>query len=109
MAPQFWVAYDYASGDHNGGKKGAHGTFNQLFPFGHYYFGFLDLVGRQNIQDANAQFVVFPAKWVFAGVQYHHFMLDSSHDALYSAGGAVLRRDPTGKASNTVGDEIDLY
>jgi hypothetical protein len=109
MDPQFWVAYDFASGDHNSGTRGAHGTFNQLFPFGHYYFGYLDLVGRQNIMDPNAQFVVFPTPWIFAGIQYHHFMLDSSRDALYAANGVAIRRDPTGKASNTVGDEIDLY
>ncbi|HEY1858796.1 MAG TPA: alginate export family protein, partial [Gemmataceae bacterium] len=48
MTPQFWVGYDFAAGDHHPGTTDTHGTFNQLFPFGHYYFGFLDLVGRMN-------------------------------------------------------------
>ena len=64
MTPQFWVGYDFASGDHNPGTTDTHGTFNQLFPFGHYYFGFLDLVGRQNIEDLNFQAVVWPTKWI---------------------------------------------
>ena len=108
MTPQIWVAYDYASGDHNPGTTGTHGTFNQLFPFGHYYFGYLDLVGRQNIHDVNLQLAFWPAKWVTVITQYHHFRLDSAKDALYSAGGAVLRRDPTGRAGGDVGDEIDF-
>src|SRR5207248_9775790 len=39
MTPQFWAGYDFASGDHHPGTTDTHGTFNQLFPFGHYYFG----------------------------------------------------------------------
>jgi hypothetical protein len=51
MNPQAWVYYDYASGDPHIGVGDTHRTFNQLFPFGHYYFGFIDVVGRQNIHD----------------------------------------------------------
>jgi hypothetical protein len=109
MNPQFWVAYDWAAGDHNPGRTGTHGTFNQLFPFGHYYLGYLDLVGRQNISDFNMQFVFFPAKWVTGLVQYHNFRLDSSKDALFNAFGAPIRRDPTGRAGGDVGEEIDFY
>src|SRR5207248_1489620 len=50
--PQVWVYYEYASGDKNPGV-GEDKTFNQLFPFGHYYFGGTDQIGRQNIQDLN--------------------------------------------------------
>ena len=47
MQPQFWAYYDWASGSPNLGGTGEFSTFNQLFPFGHYYFGFLDEVGRR--------------------------------------------------------------
>src|SRR5262249_12087927 len=57
MTPQLWVSWDFASGDHNPGTTDTHGTFNQLFPFGHYYFGYIDVVGRQNIEDLNFQAV----------------------------------------------------
>src|SRR5262249_22662089 len=63
MSPAFWVYYDYASGDDNPGVGNTRSTFNQLFPFGHYYFGFLDLVGRQNIHDINAHLNFYPTPW----------------------------------------------
>jgi hypothetical protein len=106
--PQFWVAYDWASGDHHPGTTDIHGTFNQLFPFGHYYFGFLDLVGRQNIEDLNFQVVAWPAKWITCFAQYHLFRLESGRDALYGPGSQVFRVDPTGRAGHDVGNELDL-
>jgi hypothetical protein len=108
MNPQFWVYNDWASGDHQPGLGSTRGTFNQLFPFGHYYFGFLDQVGRQNINDFNMQLAFYPLKWITTLVQYHHFRLDSAKDALYNAAGRPLRRDPTGRAGGEVGDEIDF-
>jgi hypothetical protein len=108
MDPQFWIYNEYASGDRNPGAGHYRGTFNQLFPFGHYYFGFLDQVGRQNIDDLNMQFALYPAKWIQTVVQYHMFRLDSAKDALYNAAGNAIRRDPTGRAGTDVGEEIDL-
>ncbi len=78
------------------------------FRFGHYYLGWMDLVGRQNIHDVNAHLYVYPTAWCTVWLQYHHFWLAQSQDALYNAGGAAYRRDPTGQAGNNVGDEIDL-
>lgn len=107
MNPQLWLRYDYASGDRNpaGGRSK---TFNQLFPFGHYYMGFLDRVGRQNIQDFNAQFTVHPEHWLTVITQYHRFYLAQKRDFLYNAGGAATLRDATGQSGSHVGDEIDL-
>jgi len=105
--PTIWACYEYASGDRNPGS-GNNATFNQLFPFGHYYFGFLDLVGRQNIHDVNGQLYLYPTKWITLWMQYHHFELASSTDALYNAGGAAIRRDITGRAGRNVGNEIDF-
>lgn len=105
--PTVWAYYDLASGD-NSPNLGDYNTFNQLFPFGHYYFGALDLVGRQNIRDLNAHLYLYPVKWMTLNLQYHHFELDSAKDFLYSAGGAPLRRDPTGKAGGVVGNEFDV-
>ncbi len=106
--PQLWVYYDWASGDSNPGQGGANTTFNSLYPFGHYYFGYLDLVGRQNIQDVYTQLVFFPANWLTCLVQYHNFWLASRRDALYNAAGVPLRQDATGQAGRFVGNEIDL-
>ncbi len=105
--PTAWVYYDWASGDASPGT-GRSSTFNQLYPFGHYYLGWIDLVGRQNIHDLNAHLFCFPANWVTLWLQYHHFWLHHRRDALYNAGGVAIRRDPTGAAGNNVGDEIDV-
>jgi hypothetical protein len=106
--PHFWLYYDYASGDAGADKDGNYNTFNQLFPFGHYYLGYIDLVGRQNIQDLNLHLNYFPAAWITGQIQFHRFWLAQSQDALYSAGGKIERQDPTGRAGNDVGQEIDL-
>jgi hypothetical protein len=106
--PQFWLYNDWASGSQNPGVGNIHGTFNQLFPWGHTYFGYLDLVGRQNIDDVSVQFGFFPLKWIQTTVQNHVFHLDSARDALYNAAGAAIRSSPAGTAGTYVGDEIDF-
>ena len=108
MTPTFWLYNDWYSGDPNGGKGSNYHTFNPLFGFGHYYQGWTDVVGRQNIDDINMQFTVFPTKWISSSVQAHFFYLNDSKDALYSKQGVVERQDPTGHSGNHVGDEIDL-
>lgn len=108
MNPQFWVYYDWASGESTPGAGGTRSTFQQLFPFGHYYFGFLDLVGRQNIQDVSCQAVVYPTNWITGIVQFHRFWLAEPADALYNAAGRVVRNDPTGSSGRDVGCELDF-
>ena len=107
MTPTWWVFYDWASGDSAPGS-GTSTTYNQLFPFGHFFLGWADLVGRQNIHDANTHLFFHPAPWITVWLQYHHFWLDQSTDALYNIAGAAYRRDPTGAAGHNVGDEFDL-
>ncbi len=107
LNPTFWVYYDYASGDHTP-NSGNYSTFNQLFPFGHYYLGWADQIGRQNIHDLNVHLYLYPTKWITFWTQYHHFWLDQSRDALYNAAGNAIRRSANGSAGNNVGDEIDF-
>jgi hypothetical protein len=105
--PQFWLGYDHASGTSDP-LSGRDGTFNQLFAFGHRYFGYLDLVGRQNIQDLYAQVEVFPENWITLQAQFHKFSLASARDFLYNAAGRPTRRSALGFAGTDVGQEIDL-
>jgi hypothetical protein len=107
LNPTFWVYYDYASGSRNPGHS-TYSTFNQLYPFGHYYLGWIDLVGRQNINDFNLHLYAYPANWLTCWVQYHHFWLDQKRDALYNAAGNAIRRSATGTAGSDVGDEVDF-
>jgi hypothetical protein len=106
-SPTLWFYYDYASGDDDPNAGTAH-TFNQLYPFGHFYLGWIDLVGRQNIHDVNAHLLFYPQPWLTVWLQYHHFWLDRAGDALYNAGGVAIRRDSTGTSGTNVGDEIDV-
>jgi hypothetical protein len=101
------VYYDYASGtsDPNGAKVN---TFNDIYPFGHYYMGWADLVARRNIHDVNAHLFLYPNQWTTLWLQYHRFWLAEGRDALYNAGGVPIRRDPTGQSGQDVGDEIDI-
>jgi hypothetical protein len=115
LKPTLWVYYDWASGDPHPGVGDVHRTFNQLFPFGHYYFGGIDLIGRQNIRDLNIQSWIWPLKttMVGLGVQYHILNLDQAKDALYNSGGTPIlgqalvgpAKAVPGEASN-VGDEL---
>lgn len=106
LNPTVWAYYDYASGDDDP-NSGRYTTFNQLFPFGHYYLGWIDVVGRQNIRDLNFHLYLYPANWVTVWAQYHCFQLDAARDALYNAAGTAIRRDPTGRAGRDVGQEMD--
>jgi hypothetical protein len=107
MNPTVWAYFDYASGSHNL-KTGEQNTFNQLYPFGHYYFGGIDYIGRQNIMDVNFHGYLYPTKWITFNAQYHILNLASATDALYNASGQILRYDPTGKAGRDVGQELTL-
>ncbi len=104
--PRIGVLYDYASGDRNP-NDGTHGTFNQHFPLGHAWLGYLDRVGRQNIHAIKAQLKVKPNKKTTAWADFHTFFADQDRDALYSAGGSKLRT-PTSGGSHKIGHELDL-
>ncbi|MBL8797164.1 MAG: alginate export family protein [Planctomycetia bacterium] len=107
LNPTLWLCYDFASGSQNRDGE-TFNTFNQLFPFGHYYLGWLDLVGRQNIHDVNAHLFLYPTNWWFVWLQFHHFELASARDALFNTAGVPLRFDPSGWAGRQVGNEIDI-
>ena len=108
MTPQIWIYYDFASGDANPGVGDTFGTFNQLFPFGHYYLGYLDLIARQNIQDFNMEITFFPANWITVIVQHHSFNLAQARSPLFNAAGVPSRVDPSGAAGTDVGNELDV-
>lgn len=107
MNPTIWGYYDWASGDPSP-NAADYNTFNQLFPFGHYYFGWLDLVGRQNIRDVSGHLYLYPTKWITFNLQYHFLHLDRARDALYGVAGTPLRASLNGSAGGRVGQELDL-
>ena len=60
LSPRAYLEFDYASGDKKPG--GNVGTFNQLFPNGHSYLGYIDYIGRQNIISSSAGISVTPLR-----------------------------------------------
>lgn len=107
LDPTLWAYYDFASGDQDPGS-GRATTFHPLFPFGHYYQGWSDVVGRQNVHDLGAYLGVWPTKWIMVRLQYHHLELVSEKDALYNIIGIPYRRDPSGDAGRHIGDDLSL-
>lgn len=87
--PNFWVYYDWASGDNNP-DAGTNGTFFQYFGLVHAYLGLIDNIARQNISDVNWRFTVKPHKKVSFMTAQHFFSKANSHDYLYNAGGARI-------------------
>lgn len=100
-----WVGFDYATGDETPG--GEVQTFSQLFPLGHAYLGFADVLGRQNIIDASTgiDFKVTPK--LSGMLHYHSFWVADNSDALYNVGGGVSRAGGA-STSSYVGSEVDL-
>jgi hypothetical protein len=105
--PTLWTYFDWASGDSDP-TDGDRGTFNQLFPLGHKYFGYADLVGRQNIEDWNFLFTAKPHDRVSLLAWWHIFRLEESRDSLYNAAGTATRTDATGASGTDVGQELDF-
>lgn len=105
-APRFKLGFDYASGDKTAGDSDVE-TFNQLFPLGHAYYGFMDFVGRQNAIDLSPGVTFTAMDKMTISATGHLFWRAENADALYNAGGGVVRGGGLG-SDNEIGSEIDL-
>jgi hypothetical protein len=113
FSPRLNLGFDVASGDRDPANPDKD-TFNQLFPLGHAYLGYIDVVGRENIIDLHPGLTVTLArdeqfaKLVTLRSDLHEFWRESSEDSLYNAAGGVQRAAAPGVGSKYVGSEIDL-
>jgi len=105
LSPRVYIEFDYASGDNNPG--GNVGTYNQLYPTGHSFLGYIDYIGRQNIISPSAGLTVSPIHGLSLSLQQYFFWRNSDHDALYNKSGGVLRPGNTTTA-RYVGAETDF-
>ncbi len=101
--PHVLVGVDWASGDREGGSQG---TFNQLYPLGHAFLGFADILGRQNILSPHLTVKVTPMDKLELRADYMGFWRDSAEDGIYNVGGGLLRA-PT-VSDKYIGQELDL-
>ncbi len=105
--PVRWhIGMDYASGDNKAG--GDVGTFNQLFPLGHAFFGYIDAIGRQNILDISTGLTMKPTKKLLVKLTGHAFWRADDADAVYNAGGGILRAAAPGAGADEIGAELDM-
>jgi Alginate export len=113
FTPRLFLGFDYASGDSDRADRDRQ-TFNQLFPTGHLYFGYIDVIGRQNIIDVHPGVEVALlknrayAKSVTLRAEYHQFWRASTNDAVYNAAGGITRAAVAGNHERSVGGELDL-
>jgi len=101
--PRFFVGVDAASGDTRPG--GSVGTYNQLYPLGHAFLGWADIIARQNVFAGQLGVSVNLNESTNAKLVGHFFRLMNRSDAFYNVAGGVAA---TGLSSRDVAQEIDL-
>jgi hypothetical protein len=85
-------------------RGGDFNRFNQLFPLGHKYFGFIDAVQRSNIESPNVLFTMNPHKKWNVFIWYWHFLANSGTDIVPSLGGTPIES----LERTHFGDEVDF-
>jgi hypothetical protein len=114
--PRLGLEYSFGSGDSNP-NDGKHGTFENLFPTNHKFYGYMDLASLQNIHDLRGVFQLKPTPRSSVALEAHGFWLADTHDNFYNVGGAPRGGVATTPGNNYginpsydayVGSEIDL-
>ncbi len=108
--PRLGLEYNFATGDSNPGDQ-KHGTFVNLFPTNHKFYGFMDFFSWQNLHDASGSASAVPFKNFSVRLDYHAFWLATPSDFFYqvnqqprATGGYGLNPG----AGSFVGQEVDL-
>jgi hypothetical protein len=107
VKPHIGLEYNFATGDNNA-KDGKVGTFQNLFPTNHLYYGYADLFSWQNIQNPSVTFSFQPTKTTKVRLDYHAFWAVDTNDAWYRANGVTQVRPIKSNASNFEGTELDV-
>lgn len=108
--PRFGLEYNYASGDDNP-TDGKHGTFENLFPTNHKFYGYMDFVSWQNIHNFRITSAIKPLKKLTLTADYHAFWLADENDFFYQVNGTPRTTGGYGinaGAGSYLGSEIDF-
>lgn len=106
--PWITAGFDFATGDDNP-NDGVIKTFEPNSPFGHYYFGYIDHVGRQNVISPWLRVGAKPTKKLTTTVSGHWFWADEPADSLYSPCNCTqIRRRGNANAQDYIGFELDF-
>jgi hypothetical protein len=110
--PWLRAGINVASGDKNS-HDSTHGTFFNMLPTNHLYYGFADRFALQNIIDYFLQLKLAPFPKAGLNVMLHHFTLYTGDDARYFGTGAFNKKifgfgaSPS-RGHNSVGTELDV-
>lgn len=105
--PRIGAEYSFGSGDGDA-ADGDEGSFQNLFPTNHLYYGFMDLFSWSNLHDVVLHLSAQPAKSVTVGLDFHVFWLADTADAWRRANGRTAVRPIDPSAGNFAGTELDL-
>jgi hypothetical protein len=116
--PRLAVIYSYGSGDRNAADTRS-GTFQNLFPTNHLFYGYMDLSSLQNLHDIRIAYTFKPTPTSIVALEGHSHFLGRTTDFWYNVAG-VPRNVTTAAVgsgasyrinpgySRHVGNEIDL-
>ena len=114
--PRLGAEYDYSSGDSDPTDSN-HNTFDNLFPTNHKFYGYMDFISLQNIQDVRGILQGKPHPRVSVAIEGHGFWLANNHDNFYNVAGSprggITATPGTGYGINPsyssfLGTEIDV-
>src|SRR3990172_6678724 len=104
----------YASGDGDPGDQD-HGTFFNMVPTNHKFYGDQDLSALQNLTNVYVQLRLQPHRRLALSFEVHLFRLSDAADAWYGGSGAAnnqgfgyVARFPGGRTRRDIGTEWDL-
>ena len=105
--PRLGIEYNFATGDGNA-ADGKIGTFQNLFPTNHPFYGYADFFSWQNVHNPELTFMFQPTSKFSVKIDYHLFWAADTHDAWYRANGVTQVRPINAKANSYEGSELDL-
>ncbi len=101
------LQYNYATGDsdiHDGDV----GTFQNLFPTNHMFYGYMDTTGWMNMHNPQFNLSVQPVENLKFTLDYHLYWNATSNDAWYRVNGVTQVRGIAPNADRFRGSEIDV-
>jgi hypothetical protein len=85
--PRIGAEFDYGSGDSNP-TDNKHGTFENLFPTNHKFYGSMDLISLQNMIDAGLNLSLKPTPRMSVTLMGNALWLANTSDNFYTVAGA---------------------
>jgi hypothetical protein len=110
--PWLRIGVNWASGDGNLDDKNR-GTFFNVLPTNHLYYGYTDQLAFQNLTDLLLQLKLTPVEKLGVELTYHRFWLDEGADFRWAGTGAFSRSSlgyvrGASNGSTDVGQELDI-